>query len=146
MKKQSGFTLIELVMVIVILGLLAAVALPKFANLGAGAQYNKMINAMSAMKMAEHIVRNTSIATGVENGTITLEGTAITVANGYPTADTILAASGVDSADFEQDLLFLGNRVLILWQGACAFAYIDSRWSGRPQFIGVFGAVNNTCP
>ena len=37
-RKEKGFTLIELVMVIVILGILAAFALPRFADLGGEAE------------------------------------------------------------------------------------------------------------
>ena len=40
MKKQAGFTLIELVIVIIILGILAVTAAPKFLNLQDDARYS----------------------------------------------------------------------------------------------------------
>lgn len=61
-SKKSGFTLIELVMVIVILGVLAAVALPKFVDLSEQAQAAKLAAVGGAITSATQINRAASIA------------------------------------------------------------------------------------
>lgn len=102
MKKQAGFTLIELIMVIVILGVLSAFALPKFADFGQDARVASLSALAGALRATAGISHAQQLADGASLGTsINLEGSAITMVNGYPTADAagITLASQV-SADY----------------------------------------------
>ena len=101
MRKTAGFTLIELVIVIVILGILGAVAAPKFLNLQ-GDAYGANINALKASVQSAATLGNTkAILAGQDNGEETVaikvtssDSSALEVQfnNGFPraTADGII--------------------------------------------------------
>jgi len=55
-NNKKGFTLIELIMVIVILGILAAVAVPKFIDLKGDAQVSRRDNLTGALRSAVNIL------------------------------------------------------------------------------------------
>jgi MSHA pilin protein MshA len=91
-KQQSGFTLIELVIVIVILGLLAATALPRFSNLTQSARVASLNGVAGSLRSAASIAHATQLVNGsASNIAVTLDGTSIGMTNGWPTAATVSA-------------------------------------------------------
>lgn len=96
MRKNSGFTLIELVIVIVLLAVLSAVALPKFINLkgdskqavleGVGAAMSSGLELVHSKAVIENQLAFRNEAAGIEPF-ITLGTIDIPLHNGYPAVD-----------------------------------------------------------
>lgn len=85
MSKQAGFTLIELVLVIVILAILAATALPRFSDISKEARVATLDGLAGSIRSAAAITRGTQLAKKLASSDdITIEGVTVSMTNGYP--------------------------------------------------------------
>ncbi len=83
--QQRGFTLIELVVVIVILGILAAFAVPRFMGMEGEARAAAVKSMAGSLMSAATMARAKCQAQGCgPNGTVTIDGQSIQMRNGYP--------------------------------------------------------------
>ncbi|TMO80144.1 MSHA biogenesis protein MshA [Pseudoalteromonas sp. S3776] len=111
MNKQAGFTLVELIIVIVILGILAVTAAPRFLNLQGDANASTLEGLQGSIRSGMNIVNGKSIIASDHKkatATVTVDtGDAVATAYGYPAAteaafeaflDVTFASD--DSADF----------------------------------------------
>lgn len=86
-SRQQGFSLIELVIVIVILGLLAATAIPRFLNVTDDAENASLDGVAGGLATAVGFVRAQWEVDGRNNNTVILDGTSVSLDTrfGFPT-------------------------------------------------------------
>lgn len=126
MKRNSGFTLIELVVVIVILGILAAVAAPKFMDLQKDARVSALQGLAGNIKSAINLTYSKSVLKGDEglassyvcaNNTqeCIKDGTGVERINmvyGKPAYDNLDAALNIEATKVTRDNL---NNITTDW-------------------------------
>ena len=103
MKKsnQQGFTLIELIIVIVILGILAVTASPKFLDIQGDARASTIEGLEASLKGAVNIAYSKALIQGVSGTTTTpvsITNPPISMVFGYPAASAV--ADIIDTGDW----------------------------------------------
>ncbi|WP_231892449.1 type II secretion system protein [Woeseia oceani] len=126
--RLAGFTLIELVVVIALLGILAAFAIPRFASLEREARIATTQGLAGSVRGAAALAHSLWIAQGVTP--VAMEGVAINLTNGYPDASDV-ALTLADTSGYNVTVNGGGDQATFSRVGApnpatCVVVYEDA--------------------
>lgn len=105
--SQKGFTLIELVVVIVILGILAVTAAPKFIDLTSDAKGAVVEAVEGSLKSASDMAHAKALVNGITSGSLSIANQTITFVNSYPSNLTIGLLLDIDTAPSTGDFVLV---------------------------------------
>src|SRR5690554_2427465 len=107
--QQKGFTLIELIIVIVVLGILAVTAAPQFFNFSKDARKSAIQGLAGAANSARDIVHGKALIEGIENDASETTADGVAVVYGYPAATASGIIKALNLSDTEWGFVVVGE-------------------------------------
>jgi len=135
-EDSRGFTLIELVVVIALLGILAAFAIPRFVGLEREARVATTLGLSGSVRSAATLAHSVWLSQGVNP--VLIEGNPVNLTEGYPDA-TSIAATLADMTGFTVTINGTGDQAVFSKDGVsanCEVSYNDAI-AGSAPLIGV---------